>query len=275
MHIQSKLTTFTDECIYEGLHAFHREAEAWTDIQRLDDLADANVRHGWLWALNDKHGPTLKTDEYVEAVRLRLGSAGPTEPTTCSICGKLADTAGAHYLLCAQAEATRGHNAVRRCVHELACTSDPSAEMEPLGLIPSAPTLRPADVLTTATCNGLAAALDVGITSPHCGAAGNDCLASMYERKRGTYAPHFNELSANGITYNPIVWSAYGRPHEAAIAAIKAMARRTARRRGHLDAASIETRVCNAISVEIWRRNAAMVKSCWSGEAPSAQGGAD
>ena len=85
----------------------------------------------------------------------------------------------------------------------------------------------------------------------------------MYEAKRNRYAPYSIELEYNGISYVPIVWSAFGRPHEAAVAAIRHMSRRAARRRGHSDATTIENRVMHAISVEIRRRNADMVKYCW------------
>ena len=56
-----------------------------------------------------------------------------------------------------------GHNAVRNELHAAASMCDPSAELEPLGLITSHPTLRPADVLTSAALPGRLAALDVGV----------------------------------------------------------------------------------------------------------------
>jgi hypothetical protein len=155
--------------------AHHAEAQAVTNINRLRDIADPGVKHTWLWALNPNHGPTLHPGEYVDAVRLRLGAAGPHEPTPCSRCGRTLDTAGSHCLLCATGPATRGHNLVTGQVHELAAVTDPSAEREAIGLIPSHPLLRPADILTTATASGRTTAFDVSITSPDNGAAGDDC----------------------------------------------------------------------------------------------------
>ena len=263
MHIQSTLTKYMDECICEGLLNHHTQAHSWANVNRLKDVAHAKVKHGWLWALNDKHGPILHPGEYVDAVRVRLGAAGPDEPAPCARCGGTIDTTGAHCLTCATGPATRGHHMVAREVHGLAAITDPAAEREAIGLIPSHPTLRPADILTTATVSGRSTAFDVSITSPDCGTAGDDCCQSMYEHKQAKYAPHLNELERNGIDYIPIVWSAYGRPHEAAVAAIRTMARRTARRRGHQDATTIENRTMHNIAVEIWRRNAAMVRSCW------------
>eukprot|EP00973_Karenia_brevis_P063325 8802808-Karenia_brevis.AAC.1 len=46
----------------------------------------------------------------------------------------------------------------------MAAFLDPSAEIEPLGLIPSYPTLRPADVLSSAASRR-PAAYDVGVIS--------------------------------------------------------------------------------------------------------------
>ena len=251
VHIQSTLTGYIDMCTYEGLLDHHTQAEGWPHVRRLRDIADKEVKHSWLWALNKNHGPVIPSEEYTDAVRIRLGAAGPDEPAPCARCDNIIDSAGSHCLTCAIGPATRGHNQVARIVHELATITDSSAEREPLGLTLSHPTLRPADILTTATASGSTTALDVGITSPDCGTAGTDCCQSMYQRKRDRYAPHITELERNGITYVPIVWSAYGRPHEAAIDAIRNMARRAARRRGHSDAVTIFNRAMHNISVVI------------------------
>ena len=65
---------------------------------------------------------------------------------------------------------------------------DPSTEREATPLIPGTD-LMPADVLTGALGPGLTA-LAIGITSPDASNAGDDCVASMYERKMTTYAMH-------------------------------------------------------------------------------------
>eukprot|EP00969_Alexandrium_andersonii_P155167 6858950-Alexandrium_andersonii.AAC.1 len=63
-------------------------------------------------------------------------------------------------LACASSASARGHNKVRDALHSLAPLSDPRACTEPTGLAPSAPALRPADVLTSAASPGRLAALD-------------------------------------------------------------------------------------------------------------------
>ena len=122
-------------------------------------------------------------------------------------CGvSLLDASAAHALCCANGVV--GHNAVRDELHAAACSCDPSAELEPVGLVPSRPLLRPADILTSAVLPGRLAALDVGVASPHAVAAGADCTDSMVRRKLGEHAPYADELRAGGIQYLPVVWSA-------------------------------------------------------------------
>ena len=128
--------------------------------------------------------------------------------------------------------------------------------------IPSAPTLRPADILTSATSQGRAAALDVGITSPEASAAGVDCTASMVARKTSNYAPYAHELRRQNVDYKPIVWSAYGRPHGDATKFITQLCRKLARRRGFTSAAVLQRRLECGIATEIWRRAARMVAAC-------------
>ena len=96
----------------------------------------------------------------------------------------------------------------------LAHLADPTAAVETLGLIPSAPALRPADILTSAALPGRMAALDIGVTSPDAAGAGDGCCDAMYNRKRADYAAHLPDLEVRvGIAYRPMVWSAFGRAH--------------------------------------------------------------
>ena len=58
-HVQSALTAFLDDSVYYGLHKRFEETNAAHHQRRLRELADDNVCHGWLWALNNKHGEIL------------------------------------------------------------------------------------------------------------------------------------------------------------------------------------------------------------------------
>ena len=100
--------------------------------------------------------------EFQMAVRVRL-DAPCAESIPCSKCGAVMGGRCKHPLLCAVPEATRGHYGVRDEVLKLAHLADPSSATEALGLIPSAPALRPADILTSAALPGRLAALDIGL----------------------------------------------------------------------------------------------------------------
>ena len=261
---QHEITSAIDECVREGLRQEYANGQNYTALRRLDELSDKNIDHSWLWHLSKHHGPILSSEEFIEAVRVRLGAAGPSEPVPCARCGReLLDSAGAHAACCACAEATIGHYSVARQVLNAALQCDPSAESETAGLIPGT-RLRPADVLTTALGNATTA-LDVGITSPDAIHAGLDCAETMYQRKIAYYGPHVAALERANIDYLPLIWSSYGRPHARAIATLRTLSKRIARRRGAACADAVFKHLHASITTEIWRRAARQVISCWPG----------
>ena len=219
-----------------------------------------------MWNLSRHHGPTLTSDEFVEAIRIRLGAAGPAEPIPCGRCGAmLLDSAGSHAACCSTAEGTRGHYKVSNLMWTAASQCDPSAETETPGLIPGTD-LRPADVLTTALGNGTTA-LDVGIASPDSRHAGRDCTQTMLDAKVRKYSPHFGVLDQQNIEYKPVIWSSYGRPHAQTLSVLRTLSRRISRRRNVGSAAQVFQQLHGAISVEIWRKGALQVFSCWPARA--------
>ena len=90
--------------------------------------------------------------------------------------------------------ATRGHYHVRDCILPLAHLADPCTALESVGLIPSAPSLRPADLLSSAAIPGRMAALDIGVTSPDAMGAGDDCCETTFARKRRDYSRFLREM---------------------------------------------------------------------------------
>eukprot|EP00973_Karenia_brevis_P028436 3918763-Karenia_brevis.AAC.2 len=235
LKLQRLILSFTDERHRLELLKACEDAQDISGSRRLADLAHPECDHNWLWNLSKHKGPVMEPPQFVEALRLRLGAAGPSEPCPCQLCGStLLDSAGSHALCCNLAEATRGHHRVAKQVYEPARQCDPSAELEAPGLIPGT-RLRPADVLTGALGHGLTA-LDIGIASPDASHAGDDCTATMYANKLATYAPYSDVLDRQNITYQPLIWSAYGRPHPRTTAVLRTLATRLARRRGCSDA---------------------------------------
>ena len=171
----------------------------------MKDLSDASVNHEWLYSLAPTSRHTLEPDVYVDAVRLRLGAAGGL-PTECRVCGRTVVIDGAHALCCASGPGTRGHNEARDLLLALARQGDPHAVPEALGLLPAAPDLRPADVLTCAVGGNGLVALDVGIASPDSQAAvaSGDALETMRRRKTRVYAVHEEAMRMCGLTYSPL-----------------------------------------------------------------------
>eukprot|EP00959_Pyramimonas_sp_CCMP1952_P361321 7567190-Pyramimonas_sp.AAC.1 len=73
--------------------------------------------------------------DFTEALRLRVGAAGPLDPVPCGLCCQaILDVAGSHALCCCRAESPRGHHAIARRVHAAARVCDPGAELEAPGL---------------------------------------------------------------------------------------------------------------------------------------------
>ena len=167
-----------------------------------------------------------------------------------------------HSFCCAPGECTRGHNAARDVLLNIASLADPGALLEPLGVVPSAPTVRPADILCTAAIPGCTTALDVGIASPDAIGAGPDCCEAMFQREIGNYADHLAELEAKGVRYLPFTVSCYGRLHPEAVAVARQLAASAARRHGALGARTLERRVRCRLSVCITRRAVAMLRAC-------------
>ena len=93
----------------------------------------------------------------------------------------------------------------------------------------------------------------------------------MVISKKAYYARFLDELRRGGVTYLPVVWSAYGRPHPDATRVLLTLARNTARRRGMQDFRGMARRSAARIAAALWRRAANMVLACW----PVPSGGGD
>ena len=146
-------------------------------------------------------------------------------------------------------------------VFGLARLADPTAEKEVLGLLDTAPGLRPADVLTSAVSPGLTSALDVGVAALEARRAGADCTETMRLRKRGVYQRLLPALEAEGVEYRPLVWSCWRREHPDTTAALVALARQAARRRGDCPPQLLR-RARAQVGAALARRSAAMLAAC-------------
>ena len=235
--------------------------EDWPAINQLDDLRAPGTDHTWLWALAGPDGSEVRPREFCTAVRLRVGAALITSGQACACCGSPLDARCLHALRCAPGESTRGHNWVAGSLADAAALSDPSAAVEPHGLIPSRPGLRPADLLTSAA-SGRLTALDVSIVCPDSAGATDDPCVAAASRKVDKYRDVLEEMRDEGIGYRPLVWSCWGRPSSDAAQAVRSIAAAASRRRGLGDPAQLERHLCGVIGAQIWRRAACMVLAC-------------
>ena len=180
---------------------------------------------------------TLTRSAFVSA------ALGPADPITSAACNSgILDTGAAHASCCTLGEATRGHNAVSSLIHAAAQQCDHTSEMEVPGLIPGTD-LRPADILTSA--------------------AGTDCTQSRVEAKLEYYGTHLAALLRQNISYTPIVWSAYGRPHPDTLTVLRSLSKSIARKRNIASAEVVFHRLQSSITLEIWRRSARQIRTCW------------
>ena len=132
--------------------------------------------------------------------------------------------------------------------------ADAGTVTEPLGLVPSAPNLRPADILTRASTVDGFLACDVGIASPEASGAGLDCVESMRVRKLEHYGERvLMEPEAQNVRYTPLVLSCYGR---------RSTAQQAARTRDGSTAESLVRRWELEVAVDVWRRTAMIGRRC-------------
>jgi len=261
--LQQQLTSLADACVASGLARRAQGSGDWERQLLLTELTSTGLNHEWLWRIDPNKGAALSPDDFVAALRLRLGAGGPSESVPCACCNNaLLGPSGSHALLCAQGHSIRGHNAVRDVLYKVSASIAPTTELEPTGLIPTRPLLRPADLLSGVSgFSGRLAALDVGICSPAAVGAGDNCVESMRLRKQARMQPFADVLGHQGIEYKPITFSCYGRPHEDAKSLMRSLGRQLARRSG-TEAHIEERRLAARINIEIWRRAAKMLRQC-------------
>ena len=88
------------------------------------------------------------------------------------------------------------------------------------------------------------------------------CCDALNNRKREHYADYLVKLKQNGVRYQPLFFSAYGRAHLETDSVLLSLAVRAARLRGLRDHRPILKRVRKSISVQIWKQATSMVLAC-------------
>ena len=263
--IQNAITSLIDKAKLRRLRC-RFDAEGFEeDVRRLDDLQDTSAQqHTWWQALNPQISCVLPEEEWVIAMRIRLGAPVLPVDGVCGCCGsQRIDARGYHALCCAMGESTKGHNRIRDVIADCCARADPGTAIEVPGLCPDDPGLRPADVLTRAVHPTLAIAVDVGVRAPHAAGAGENPLESMRAQKIEKYARHAHALERQGISYEPAIFSCYGRWHPRATQMINHAAARAARRTGHASNSRMLGHWRQNIAAQLWLRAARMTIACF------------
>ena len=115
-------------------------------------------------------------------------------------------TSVAHTLCVAHPAKAPGDKQIRDVIFDGPMQADATAECEVLGLLDSAPALRPVDILTSAASPSLTSALDVGVAAPHAAHAGDDGCETMRLRKLHWYRDYVSELEHQGIEQKHPIW---------------------------------------------------------------------
>ena len=239
-HLQREIGLLVEATSFNEFFKRASEADDRT-ARRLTELLDGGTSHDWLWKVNPCEGSRLAEEDYLLALGSRLGAElVPAGEVSCALCGEMLDAAAAHGLCCSKAESTRGHYAVVGAVADGLVLADPALQTEVRGLVPTSDL--PADILTNAALPGTQTALDITIAAPDAHHAGPDACAAAYRRKMRRYSDILPALRRAGVIFQPLVWSAEGRPHPATVRILECALRMVRARRGEEAVAELRGR---------------------------------
>ena len=201
----------------------------------------------WMWRLNPHHGREGAPHQGVR----RLGPPAPRlrwalrTRAFCSLPDRIPGHGAAHATCCAV-----GHH-VRTT--------------QPLSLVAARLRWRSLGSSLALTCGlgNFYTAFDISICSPQDQQAGADCTQTRHEAKLAYCGPHLPSLFHQNISYIPIVWSAHGRPHRDTLTVSRSFSKSIARKRNFLSAEVVYQKLHASITLEIWKRSARQIRSCW------------
>ena len=130
-------------------------------------------------------------------------------------CSRLQDELGDHALHCRDDHGMKGgrHDRIRDKIHKEAQLASLSPTMEMPGLVPGSSS-RPADIFIPTWINGKKIAFDVSVVSPTQDSvlhrAAESPAAAIEIRKTSKCRQHFDNCSAQGIFFQPLVVETFG-----------------------------------------------------------------
>ncbi len=227
-------------------------------VREVARLASLGLPHAgdWLHVLpSTALGLHMRPQEFVAAVKLRLGievyeTAGP-----CPACQKPGDRLGDHSLCCgSQGERISRHNALRDALYATAVSAALGPTREGRFLLPGGDR-RPADVFIPNWTRGRDSALDVTVT--HClqdatvaeaAVTPGHAAAEAYRRKMVASA---EDCEREGIVFLPLAAESLGGWHPVAVQQVDKLAAALARHSGE------EERV---VTRHLWQRLAVLLQ---------------
>ena len=219
------------------------EAAGEREVARLKSLG---LPHAGAW-LNCPPMPALglhlRGQEFVVAVKCRIGLPIFNSAGKCPACNKDSDMLGDHALVCAfGGERIARHNSLRDALHSTAAEAGLAPMKEGRALLPGTDK-RPADIFIPHWAGGLDAALDVTVTHPlqdatRAGAAttAGFALNKAYDRKVAAVGELCQQ---QGIAFIPIVAESLGGWHPTAVEQFRKLGSALARQTGQEESEAI------------------------------------
>ena len=188
-------------------------------------------------------GLHLRGQEFVAAVKCRIGLPIFNYAGKCPACNKDSDMLGDHALVCAfGGERIARHNSLRDALHSTAAEAGLAPMKEGRALLPGTDK-RPADIFIPHWAGGLDAALDVTVTHPlqdatRAGAAttAGFALNKAYDRKVAAVGELCQQ---QGIAFIPIVAESLGGWHPTAVEQLQKLGSALARQTGQEESEAI------------------------------------
>ena len=236
------------------------------EIARLASLSIPDSHAGdWLTAIpSPSLALLLRSQEFIAALRYRLGHALYSTDGPCPACGQPSDRLGDHALNCAwNGERIARHNWLRDELFNTAVAANLGPTREGRALLPGSGG-KPADVFIPHWAGGKDAALDVTVVNPLQAALVHDAaitpghaLTTAHNRK---LAKSLEPCQQEGITFIPMAVESLGAWHKCAINEIKKLGCAKARHISEDESTEVQ-RLFQKLSVALMRGNCALMNN--------------
>ena len=209
-------------------------------------------------------GLLLKPQEFIAALRYRLGHPVYTRDGPCPACGQPSDRLGDHSLNCAwQGERIARHNWLRDELFNAAVSASLGPTREGRALLPGEGG-KPADVFIPHWAGGKDVALDVTVVNPlqdalvqGAATTPGHALAIAHKRKLDK---SWEPCHLQGITFIPVAVESLGAWHKSAISEVKKLGCAKARQLGEEESVEVQ-RLFQKLSVALMRGNCALLNN--------------